>query len=69
MNNVTVIVILLALIAFAGVATVRIGNSKQNREGNPDYDQKVGANTLRLTLFYGAATVLACLALVLYVTR
>jgi len=67
--NAPVVVLLIALIAFAGIATVWIGNSKQNKEGNPQYDTRTGKNTLRLTLFYAAATLVACLALVWYIVR
>jgi hypothetical protein len=61
------VALLLALILFAAVATFRIGVSKPNREGNPDYDKRTGANTLRLTLFYAIAAVVAVAALIWYV--
>lgn len=63
-----IVVILLVLIIFAAVATLLIGNSKQNKEGNPDYDKRSGANTLRLTLFYVVATIVSCIALIWYIT-
>ncbi|PYI55204.1 hypothetical protein [Paenibacillus flagellatus] len=63
-----VVALLLALIAFAAIATVWIGNSKQNKEGNPEYDQRTGKNTIRLTVFYVVAAVVACVALIWYVT-
>jgi hypothetical protein len=66
--NALVVIALLALIGFAAVATVMIGNSKPNKEGNPDYDKKTGANTLRLTLFYVMAGIASCFALVWYIT-
>jgi hypothetical protein len=66
--NAIVIALLIVLIGFAAVATVMIGNSKQNKEGNPDYEKKTGANTLRLTIYYAAASVVSCIALVWYIT-
>lgn len=62
--NIVIVVALIALIGFAAVATVRIGLSKQNVEGNPDYDKKIGKNTLRLTLIYAVATIAAVLAFI-----
>ncbi|MBD2865030.1 MULTISPECIES: hypothetical protein [Paenibacillus] len=62
--NIGIVVALIALIGFAAVATVLIGLSKQNVEGNPDYDKKIGKNTLRLTLIYAVATIAAVLAFI-----
>lgn len=62
--NMIVVVALLALIGFAAVATVLIGVSKQNVEGNPDYDKKIGKNTLRLTLLYVVAFIAAVIAFI-----
>jgi small-conductance mechanosensitive channel len=45
------------LMAFALVATILVGVSKKNREGNPDYDQKKAPNIIRLTVFYVIAIV------------
>jgi hypothetical protein len=45
------------LMAFALVATILVGVSRKNREGNPDYDQKKAPNIIRLTLFYVVAIV------------
>jgi small-conductance mechanosensitive channel len=45
------------LMAFALVATILVGISKKNREGNPDYDQKKGVNIARLSIFYVIAIV------------
>jgi hypothetical protein len=44
---------LFAVILLIGLAaTLFIGNSKQNREGNPEYDRRTAGNWLRLSLFY-----------------
>jgi small-conductance mechanosensitive channel len=45
------------LCAFALVATILVGVSKRNKEGNPDYDQRKGVNIARLTVFYVIAIV------------
>ncbi|MEF3306787.1 hypothetical protein [Paenibacillus sp. GYB003] len=37
---------------FAGVATVAIGMSKENKEGNPGYERRTKGNWTRLTLVY-----------------
>lgn len=44
-------------------ATVMIGFSRQNREGNPDYVRRTAGNWVRLSLFYVLAT-LFCVALI-----
>jgi hypothetical protein len=45
------------LMAFALVATILVGVSKKNKEGNPDYDQKNAPNIIRLIIFYAVAIV------------
>jgi heme/copper-type cytochrome/quinol oxidase subunit 2 len=45
------------LMAFALVATILVGVSRKNREGNPSYDQKNGKNIIRLIIFYVIAIV------------
>jgi cell division protein FtsX len=45
------------LLAFALIATILVGISKKNKEGNPDYDQRNSSNILRLTIFYVIAIV------------
>jgi len=56
------IVVAVALAGFAG--TMWVGSSRENREGNPQYDQSRKRNLTRLTLMYVAAAVLAAAALV-----
>jgi hypothetical protein len=57
---------------FAGIlliglaATLLIGNSRQNREGNPDYDRRTAGNWLRLSVFYAIVAVI-CIIGLLYV--
>jgi heme/copper-type cytochrome/quinol oxidase subunit 2 len=45
------------LMAFALVATILVGVSRKNREGNPSYDQKNSKNIIRLIVFYVIAIV------------
>lgn len=67
MDSAFVVIVLLSLILFAAIATIQIGHSKNNKEGNPDYDKKRGTNTLKLTLYYVVATIVSCVALVWYI--
>ncbi|NEW06646.1 hypothetical protein GK047_11535 [Paenibacillus sp. SYP-B3998] len=57
------------LLILAVALTIMIANSKQNREGNPEYDNKTKGNWSRLTIFYGLALALGILALILYIVR
>jgi len=66
--NVIIIVVLLVLIAIAAIATIWIGNSKQNKEGNPGYDTQTGSNAARLTFFYILAAIIGCAVLVWYIS-
>lgn len=50
--------IIILLVILSGVFTVMIGNSKMNREGNPDYDQRTGGNIVRLTTLYVIAGII-----------
>ncbi|OPH57561.1 hypothetical protein BC351_03290 [Paenibacillus ferrarius] len=62
--------IIFSIILIAGVLfTVLIGNSRANKVGNPDYDNKTKGNWSRLTLFYVVAIALGVLALILYVVN
>jgi hypothetical protein len=39
--------IMIAVVSlFGAVATIMIGNSKENKQGDPSYDTKAGANTI-----------------------
>ncbi|RKN65460.1 hypothetical protein [Paenibacillus ginsengarvi] len=50
--------IIILLVILSGVFTVMIGNSKTNREGNPNYDQRTGGNIVRLTTLYVIAGII-----------
>lgn len=57
---------ILLFVIVAAVSTILIGNSKQNKEGNPDYERRTSGNWVRLTSFYVIAGLLG-IAILLYV--
>lgn len=57
--------IVFLLMAVALIATILVGVSKKNREGNPDYDQKKKSNIVNLTIYYVIAIVIG-IALFVY---
>ncbi|WP_426445823.1 hypothetical protein ACP26L_20295 [Paenibacillus sp. S-38] len=54
---------------FAVVATLLVGMSKKNREGNPQYDQRTKGNWSRLTWIYIAVILLGYAALIVYIVQ
>ncbi len=59
-------VIIAVIIVASAIATIAIGVSQRNKEGNPDYDRSTKNNFTRLTLYYLIATVLGFGGLALY---
>ncbi|GAA3409381.1 hypothetical protein ACFFNY_09575 [Paenibacillus hodogayensis] len=59
------VTIIILFAAISGVATILIGNSKQNKEGNPEYEKKTGGNMTRLTLIYVIAAIIG-IAILIY---
>ncbi|RXZ80785.1 hypothetical protein EBB07_17575 [Paenibacillaceae bacterium] len=59
-----VLVFIIMLVAVVG--TIAVGNSKSNKEGNPQYEQRTSGNWSRLTIIYFAAGLLCVLALLAY---
>ncbi|TXK76978.1 hypothetical protein FU659_23975 [Paenibacillus sp. N3.4] len=57
------------ILILAVIFTIIIGQSKQNKDGNPDYDNKTRGNWSRLTLFYVVAIGFGVLALILYIVN
>lgn len=53
-------VILVMLVSLA--ATLWVGFSRENREGDPGYEKKTGTKLLRLTLLYGITVLIAVAA-------
>jgi fucose permease len=62
-------IIFSVILILALVFTFLIGNSKQNKEGNPEYDNRTKGNWSRLTLFYVIAIALGVLALIVYIVK
>jgi hypothetical protein len=49
------------------VGTVAVGFSKENREGNPEYERRTKGNWTRLTLSYAVAGAIGIAGLVVYI--
>lgn len=60
------LLLIFAITLIGGVATIMVGLSKPNKEGNPSYDKKTKGNWSRLFLFYLVAIVLGFAALAWY---
>lgn len=57
------------IMLFALIATVVVGLSQKNKEGNPNYDMKTKGNWSRLTWIYVAAILLGYMALIIYIVK
>jgi hypothetical protein len=57
------------LIIGGGIATVMIGFSNKNKEGNPGYDKQTASIFKGLSLYYAVSIPLGLLALAVYVVR
>lgn len=55
------------LVLVAAGVTIYVANSKVNKEGNPEYDQKTGRNWKVLTVLYTIAIVIGVIAFAIYV--
>jgi len=63
-----VYIVLICFFLFVGVVgTVAVGMSKENREGNPEYDLKTKTYWTRLTWYYVIAGILGVLAVILFI--
>jgi hypothetical protein len=51
------------------IATLMIGHSKKNKEGNPDYDKQTKSIFTRLSLYYAIVIPLGFLALIVYIAK
>jgi len=68
MEHFTLYIILIVLVILIGaLATIFIGMSKSNREGNPAYDTRTGKYWVSLTAVYIIATVAGFAALAMYI--
>ncbi|MDF2719021.1 MAG: hypothetical protein K0R28_5946 [Paenibacillus sp.] len=57
--------IIIFFVVVAAVSTIWVGTSKQNKEGNPEYDTRTGGNMVRLTTLYIIAGIIG-IAILLY---
>ncbi|MNE73229.1 hypothetical protein D3C76_20550 [compost metagenome] len=46
-------IFIILLVVIAAVATLVIGNSSENKAGNPEYDKRTKKNLIKLTTIYG----------------
>lgn len=58
--------LIVLFLAIAVVGTMRVGHSKENQEGNPDYERKTGRNIKRLTSYYIVATIVGIAAFIAF---
>ncbi|WP_248924556.1 hypothetical protein [Paenibacillus hamazuiensis] len=63
----TYYLIFFLIMLFGAVATLMIGHSKKNKEGNPNYDKQTKSIFRGLSLYYIIAIGLGFLALVVYI--
>lgn len=49
--------VIIALVIIAGIGTLWVGASKQNRTGNPNYDKRTTKNIVGLTVMYAASVI------------
>lgn len=61
------ILVIILILAFGLIATIRIGQSQSNREENPRYTQQTGRNWLRLGVMYAIGVLAVVLALILFI--
>lgn len=55
------------LLVGGGIATMLIGFSEKNREGNPSYDQNTRRNVTGLSLYYVIPVALAMIAFIVFI--
>jgi uncharacterized membrane protein YjgN (DUF898 family) len=60
------ILIIVLILAFGLIATIRIGQSQSNREENSRYTQQTGQNWLRLGVMYAIGVLAVVLVLILF---
>ncbi|MFR9709560.1 hypothetical protein ACL02P_09030 [Paenibacillus sp. MB22_1] len=61
------ILVIILILAFGLIATIRIGQSQSNREENPRYTQQSGRNWLRLGVMYAIGVLAVVLVLILFI--
>jgi formate hydrogenlyase subunit 3/multisubunit Na+/H+ antiporter MnhD subunit len=64
------LLLLVVIVMLSGlIATFIIGQSKSNREENPNYDQNTGRKWIRLSGIYIISIVLVAILLIIFLNR
>ncbi len=50
-------VVIIVMVIIAGIGTLLVGTSRQNKTGNPNYDKRTKKNMVGLTLMYAASII------------
>ena|GEM_PF-1414359 len=61
------IIAIVLIFIVAAIGTVRVGLSKENNEGNPEYEKKTTGNITRLTVYYIGALIVGLIAVALFI--
>jgi hypothetical protein len=69
MNEYVYYTIFFIIMLIGFVATIMVGFSKRNREGDPTYDKKTGLKWIRLSLIYAVVIVAAYLVLYMFIRQ
>ncbi|MFC4807711.1 hypothetical protein [Paenibacillus sp. GCM10023250] len=66
----TILFILVGIVMAAGVAaTIMIGESKSNKQENPDYFRNTGRKWMSLTGIYAIGLAVAAICLIIFIDR
>lgn len=50
-------VVIIVMVIIAGIGTLMVGSSRQNRTGNPNYDKRTKKNMVGLTAIYAVSVI------------
>jgi hypothetical protein len=68
--DVTILISAVAVVGVIGlIATLWVGFSKANKEGDPNYEHKTGVKLTRLSLLYVATVVIAVTVFIILLNR
>ncbi|GIP37012.1 hypothetical protein J31TS4_02920 [Paenibacillus sp. J31TS4] len=62
-------ILLFVIVLIGTIGTIMVGASKQNKEGNPDYDKETKGIFTKLSLYYVVAIVIGFGALIWYIFK
>lgn len=64
----TLYIVLVCFFLLVGVVgTIAVGMSKENKEGNPQYEQRTKGNWTRLTLYYVISAVIGIVGVIVFI--